>query len=338
MTQDFARLGSRLFSFGLGRQSTSVEANHMLTKLFVLSSLAGSIAYGDERIIGGDPTEDFAAVGTMVAIDDEGYILADFCSGTLIRADVVLTAAHCIEAIDDLMQQGATDIVFVFGTSLYEDDGVWDYAYVTGAVMHEAYDEGSLDNDIGLLQLEEAVTTVSPMPMNTTTPALDRQVTYVGWGLTDQDDNYSSGVKMTVSVPVYDMDETRIYTHDPGGRNICSGDSGGAALMPNATGDYILVGVNSFGFDVNGGEPNCEGAGAAGGVVRVDAYLDWIEGRVGSAPEVDPGPNISSGQQSTNRPNRHVVRTEMSCSTAPMGSGLGLSLLALLGLARRRRG
>ena len=85
-----------------------------------------------------------------------------------------------------------------------------------------------------------------------------------------------------------------LYTNDPTGQsNICSGDSGGAALIEKSSG-YVLVGVNSFGFDINGGQPTCEGPDAAAGATRVDQYLDFIESNIGNI-NTDGGGSGGSG-------------------------------------------
>ncbi len=322
----------------------------MWTTLFVLSSISTSPAFADSSIIGGDPTQDFEAVGTLVGIFPDDSIM-DFCSGTLIRDNIVVTAAHCIPPIAELEEMGANSFAFVIGTTLMDEDGVWDWSYIEAAQMHPEYDDRTLANDIALIQLSEPITTTSPIPVNTEEPPLDRHVTYVGWGKTNENDDYSTGVKHTVSVPTGELTDTVLTTYDPSGRNICNGDSGGAALMADDDGNYWLVGINSFGYDVYGRAPHCGGDGAAGGATRADAYVDWMcsllgEDCVGSGSVTEglstdngpiPGAPGEAGGSHSGAGGRPVVQTSATCSTTGSSGGLGLGLLALLGLVRRRR-
>jgi hypothetical protein len=91
----------------------------------------------------------------------------------------------------------------------------------------------------------------------------------------------------------------RFLTHSPDNRNVCYGDSGGAAFLTDESGQRRLAGVNSFIFNLGGGAPTCEGTDTAAGAARVDAYLDWI----GSYAELDFGyvaePSLSSDSSGT---------------------------------------
>lgn len=152
-------------------------------------------------------------------------------------------------------------------------------------------------------------------------------------------------MKQTVTVPVAEVTEAHVITYDPSGRNICNGDSGGAALMPDSTGSYTLVAVNSFGFDVYGRAVHCGGEGAAGGAIRTDIYIDWMESVMGEkiepvipdTPEDEPDDkgtvDSDNGRSSGDSARVEVRRT---CSTTPMQGSFGLALLGLLGLIRRR--
>ena len=206
-------------------------------------------------IVGGTTTTDFLPVGAILAYDERqgGF---DFCSGTLITADFVVTAAHCIEAVLEYADYGY-DIYFCTGSNLYTESGIRECDIVSGALAHPSYSSTTLAHDIGLMQLTAGLSSSGTYALNTDSPSTfsrTDEITYVGWGITG-DNRYDSGRKRTVEVPLYTYDSQFIYTFDPDGeRNICSGDSGGAALMWD-DGDWELVGVNSFGFDINGGNP-----------------------------------------------------------------------------------
>ena len=82
-------------------------------------------------IVGGDTTSDFEPVGALVVLDRRGDILASFCSGTLIDDSTVLTAAHCVDALDDIAALGLTEFEFVIGTNVYTPSGAWERLAIT---------------------------------------------------------------------------------------------------------------------------------------------------------------------------------------------------------------
>jgi hypothetical protein len=117
---------------------------------------------------------------------------------------------------------------------------------------------------------------------------------YIGFGITD-DNLDNGGKKRTAQMPIISWDSGIVYAYDEVS-NLCSGDSGGAAMRIEPDGEMTLVGVNSFVFGVSGSDP-CDGG--ASGATRVDTHLDWIEDEVPldevdysePVPEPEPDPN-----------------------------------------------
>ncbi len=338
--------------------------------MLLLTSLA--LAKTPPPIVNGSTTSKFPAVGSMVAIS--GSQGGSFCSGTLVTKKWVITAAHCVEAADDYWKSG-WDVYFVFASDVYNDSSWQDYAEVKRGIEHPSYNTSSLEHDLGLLELKTNITSITPMPVNRASPTSSwssKEVTYVGFGITSDNRN-DGGVKRTVDVPYYGYDATVIYTYsgDSGTiQNICSGDSGGAALM-TLGGTQKLVGANSFGFNIYGGNGDCERPGAAAGSSRVDSQWSFITDYVpagdmdadtdadsdsdtdsdadsdsdsdsDSDADADTDPNWETGD--TAGPPRPAFDGEsgggvLGCTTQPGTGGL-LGLLAAAGLVlmgRRRR-
>jgi hypothetical protein len=186
------------------------------------------------------------------------------------------------------------------GTNTY-DDATWvAYAPVVYSAVHPDYDLPY--NDAGILQLGDGgISGVGTIPLNTdrvSSSWVGEDITYVGYGISS-DSGTGSGTKRTVDVPIYDYDSGIIITWDPaGGANICSGDSGGAALRPVGSG-WELVGINSFGFMIDGSSRVlCDDPDAAAGVTRVDAVLPWLTEEMGGGGGSTGGGTTDGGSGS----------------------------------------
>ena len=130
--------------------------------------------------------------------------------------------------------------------------------------------------------------------------------------------------------------------------SLCYGDSGGAALRPDAdTGDLELVGVHSVIFHTDRSAPSCESELSASGSARPDLYQDWILDQIGPedtpvALEVDAAPHEEEAGSTDAAP----LRTSTPEQPDPSGacSSIGLSgatwgwLAGLAAVTRRREG
>jgi MYXO-CTERM domain-containing protein len=228
-------------------------------------------------IVNGDTTRDYGAVVTLYAADSRGYGY-NFCSGTLIAPDVVLTAAHCVAAMDENEDYGYPNLLVLVGYDLNSDTGITDYAEASSWAEHPSYNDNTLQNDIGIIELSSRITSVDYMPVNKDSISnrdIGDEYRYVGWGVT-RDNGSDSTKKRYADLPAYDYDSYFLYAYDPSdNQNVCSGDSGGAGFELDASGNvYELAAVNSFVADDD--STPCEG-GYTGGT-RVDRYISWIEG------------------------------------------------------------
>jgi len=356
----------------LGAEHQAVDAMPDLhTQAPVVLTWHGSDWARAQGIVNGQATAGFPSV-VALGIETGGGV-GTFCSGTLITHTWLLTAGHCVDALHDYQRQGATGVI-AYGSDLTRS--VDHVAPILAAVSHPEW-SGSLDDgaDIALVELGQPAD-VSPMPLVRCDSDLRRpeELDYVGFGITG-DGRRDSGVKRVAAIDFDEVQGDFLISVDAE-QNLCSGDSGGAALRRTGTG-HALVGVNSFVFDTWGDGTSCFTGGS--GAIRVAPFLDWIQaesdwtpsppgngclpgqegtddpdegtddpdpedGAGGSDPEPEPEPETVDPQDggSENIPPETIDPTDplgCACSTAqPVGGLGGLLLVGIVGMVRRRRG
>ncbi|MEU5154451.1 serine protease [Glycomyces sp. NPDC021274] len=195
-----------------------------------------------------------------------------FCGGSVIAEDVVLTAAHCVE------DAAAADLVVFSGAIDLESEDVVETAVADLHVAEDYNDPIAMSNDWALLKLAEPVD-VEPIALGTEPGEFDLLET-AGWG------NTGEGFPTTaqwVEVPfVSDADCEAAYPDEVdaqtmlcagdlenGGIDSCQGDSGGPIMSP-AGEDQVLVGIVSWGY-------GCAEAGNPGVYAEVADFNDAID-------------------------------------------------------------
>lgn len=232
-------------------------------------------------------------VGILQAAVDDDYT-AQFCGGTLIDPQWVLTAAHCTLNEQDQAFQPADLHVLVGQRMLHGADGA--RLAVDKIVRHPAFDTTTYQNDIALLHLA----TATPIPFvilanSTINPALHQaqQAMVAGWGVTE--DGVGADVLQRAQVPLVDTatcrkfyaeynitvaENTLCAGYEQGGIDACTGDSGGPLLVwNNQQRSWVQIGIISWGS-------GCAEAGVYGVYTEVAGFSPWIAATVGRGETV----------------------------------------------------
>jgi len=204
-------------------------------------------------LVGDVPTAEWTIRRQTVMV----YSARGRCSGVVVAQDLVLTAAHCLEAADKYKIVGHVD-----GKPQLLAD-------VTELVSHPQFDRTTKPTtaDLALLKLSK------PLPIGFA-PAFfavrpvdtgDRLIV-VGYGIAANNDRKSFGTPRMATLSVSNLTANLLVLTDRSGNRIggCSGDSGGPA------------------FSIKGGVPALAGIVSAGNcrdtsfVIPSTPYRDWI--------------------------------------------------------------
>jgi hypothetical protein len=252
------------------RRSAATLAAAVAVSVLLVAGPAGAVIGGTD-----DTANRYANVGVLqLQIDGDWF---DFCSGTLVRADVVLTAAHCT---DFLVEEGPDG----FGPDdlriSFDPEGDAPYATVDHIVVHPDWftappghgnsKHGFLAppaEDIALVFLDSDVAGVTPAPIADADylAGLDltsETFTVVGYGV----DAFITGSTLA-NHPVVVVDGIRsfrdvsvITEHDAFPdrflkitKSVCFGDSGGPLFH-----EGTVVAINTWTFSMRCSAPNLE--------------------------------------------------------------------------------
>jgi trypsin len=234
----------------------------LLTPASTAAGRSGPQTAPDSEIVGGQPADpgEYPHQVALLVHGVSNRFNAQFCGGSLISPDTVLTAGHCLDGAT------ATDIDVLAGTHTLAQNGGGVRVPARRIRLHPGFNPVTLGNDLGIIQLGtdlpfDAVRTIQPGEEDLWEPATVAMVT--GWGNRSPNGNDFPIVLHEVDVPIQADDvcsHPSRYGSDfiagkmfcagdivNGGEDSCQGDSGGPIVVPDGA-DPVLIGVVSWGI------------------------------------------------------------------------------------------
>lgn len=259
------------------------------------------------EIVGGREAEPGEWPWQVALIHANGDLYNDqFCGGSLIDPQWVLTAAHCAVERDPSQLQ----VVIGIHNLQVPDDGYL-VRDVSQIIIHPGYGLAArYDSDIALLKLASPANyrpgagAVLPIAGVRLVPPdvgalVGRESTVTGWGNRSAFGNDFPATLHEVEVPIISNAEcataygssltaSMVCAGLPeGGKDSCQGDSGGPLVVYNAAqGRWELAGIVSWGY-------GCAQPGEPGVYTRVSSFRQWTLDNTGITYEPDFGLSIS---------------------------------------------
>ncbi|XP_050550399.1 brachyurin-like isoform X2 [Spodoptera frugiperda] len=242
-------------------------------------------AEGASRIVGGQASN-------LGQFPYQAGLLADFsagqgvCGGSLVRANRVLTAAHCW--FDG--QNQAWRFTVVLGSIRLFTGGT--RVQTSNVVMHGSWNPSMIRNDVAMIRLNSNVGLSNNIALIALPSGSQLNENFAGenavasgFGLTSDGGNISTNQFLShVTLPVITnavcrssfpliIQDSNICTSGAGGRSTCQGDSGGP-LVVTRSGRPLLIGITSF-----GSARGCQ-VGSPAAFARVTSFMSWINGQL----------------------------------------------------------
>ncbi len=236
----------------------------------------------DQFIINGQGDLSEPAIGALTARR------SPFCTGTLLTKQLVVTAAHCVEAV---RQYGITNVEFRVDFAAANGTYTSDFYQLDQAVTHPKYSRNNTSNysdyDIAVLVLKTKANNVTPIAPNVDPipqTLIGQNVRVVGYGqIQTRPSIVSADKKYAADIPL-DQIATNTFIHydkntpEAQRKSACHGDSGGPALA-QINGKWFILGVTSTAYRATStgqaGQTYCNGGAVS---CRIDTNLaDFLQ-------------------------------------------------------------
>ena len=212
------------------------------------------------------------SVGAISSDFGDGY--ENYCTGTVIADDVVLTAAHCLE--DDWgYPVSPEELLFSVGDDVADPLASF---FVAEVWIHPDFDGIEAYHDLGVLILESpvsgAVSDLQPLPVNRRgfgSELVQRVVQNVGYGVTE--DDYYNTLRWWTTEPITQVEDYEFTVYGNGVSSVCVGDSGGPSLYSFDSLAPHILGTVSW------GDSSCVDYDH---YCRVDANLSFLDPHLSS--------------------------------------------------------
>lgn len=280
-----------------------------------------------------------------VVFRGEGRASGFHCGATVLSRSWALTAGHCVLGFDG-SAIGPLDVVT--GTSSLAGSA-GQRLPVVEAVPHPSYDPRANDWDVALLRLGSPTSApeIAVIGSSSAEQALDdagRTATAAGWGVTTYPSATPSTPLRYVALPIQSS-TTCSASYPPGfadsfgpleyhasnmlcagpiggGKDTCSGDSGGPLAVQASDGSWRQVGVTSFGY-------RCATAGFPGVYHRLSSTASWI-GRTRRFGPFSPEASAYVRQQYRDFAGRQPSSSELASWKARLASSPAADLITAL--------
>ncbi len=226
-----------------------------------------------ENIIGGQDLSLKSEMSPTVAVllDTSSAGSFSICTGTFIRKNIILTAAHCVP-------ENSEDLAVKMGNSLFNEQEI-KTLNVLKIIRHKDYQPGKNDLALVLIQPDKNIF-IKPAALSDAKKYFkNKNLLLFGYGDNEIDEAASDDLKgagslrkLIVSAEYISHIENKFIIDQSHGFGACHGDSGGPAFILNAKNKYVLAGVAS-GVRQTADQTDCTGQSE---YTDVSKFQTWI--------------------------------------------------------------